>query len=749
MTVLRRLLPVVLLSAAAFAQTQRPADPQRVGDPPVEGFDRRGTDSIALTLPGLRPGPTAIEIKDLVLHDFSFEGSPVAVSKLHLKQLGEGIYEITSLAYAVGDWEFQVHDGAAGYFGLGEHYNTLNHSHEVIRNLSQDNAYSKGAGTYKPIPFYLSTTGYGLWVDTTAEAVFDMNAADRYEVNVSVPAERLRIVLFTGPEFPKILDRFTATVGRPMLPPYWAFAPWIGRDYHRNDADVREDVDKTRILGLPASVELVDSPWATGYNSYEFNPKQFSDITGTIKHVHEEGFKLVLWHTPWINSQTKTPGEPGFADKVDVESSNYKEAAAGGYFVKNEDGSPYVGEWWKGKGSIIDFTNPAAKQWWQDQIRKVIKLGADGFKDDDAEGNFIGPVKFADGTDQRLMRNKFAVLYNNAMEELIQKDLKGNGVLFARSATVGNHNIAMLWGGDNEGSFSPEDGLPTVVTAGLGAGMSGMAMWTADLGGYFGGAEPDPVNFMRWTQVAAFSPAMEVLNTKNRGPWSYGDEALRNYRKYAVLHMSLFPYRYAAAQQASKTGMPLMRALVLHYQDDKQARESKDEFLFGDDFLVAPVLNEGTQRPVYLPAGDWVNYWTGGQAAGGKTIVVEASMDVLPLYVRAGAVIAKIPEDVMTLVPSGESGSKTVKTLDDRRVYELISGFSGPAKTIEDFEGRTVTRDADSLKIKGKAAKITIRWKFGRVRSVTVNGTSAKLMTDSAGPYVEFSHADESSIEWK
>ncbi|MGO4209930.1 glycoside hydrolase family 31 protein [Terriglobus sp. 2YAB30_2] len=749
MTSLRRLLPIFVLSAAALGQNQRVAD-QRVGEAPVNGLERRGTDSIALTIPSLRPGPTAIEIKDLVLHEFTFEGSPVAASKLHLKQLSEGVYEITSTAYAVGDWEFQVHDGAAGYYGLGEHYNTLNHTHEVIRNLSQDNAYSKGAGTYKPIPFYLSTTGYGLWVDTTAEAVFDMNAADRYEVNISVPAERLRIVLFTGPEFPKILDRFTALVGRTILPPYWAFAPWVGRDYHRNDGDVREDVDKTRALGLPASVELIDSPWSTGYNSYEFNPKQFSDIGGTIKYVHDNGFKLVLWHTPWINNKTKTPGEAGFADKLDVESSNYKEAAAGGYFVKNEDGTPYVGTWWKGEGSIIDFTSPAAKEWWQNQVRKVIKLGADGFKDDDAEGNFIGPVKFADGTDQRLMRNRFAVLYNNAMEELVQKDMKGNGVLFARSATVGDHNIAMLWGGDNEGNFSEEDGLPTIVTAGLGAGLSGMAMWTADLGGYFGGAEPDPANFMRWTQVAAFSPAMEVLNTKNRGPWNYGDEALKNYRKYAVLHMSLFPYRYAAAQQAHKTGMPLMRALVLNYQDDKQARETRDEYLFGDDFLVAPVLHEGTQRPVYLPAGDWVNYWTGAQATGARTVVVDAPMDVLPLYVRAGAVIAKIPEDVMTLVPSEESGNKTAKGLDDRRIYELIQPFTGSAaQTTEDFEGRTLTRDAGSLKIKGKAARVSVRWRFGKVRSVTVNGAPAKLLTDTAGPYVELIHTDESSIEWK
>ena len=325
----------------------------------------------------------------------------------------------------------------------------------------------------------MSTTGYGLWLDTTSEAAFDMNATNVSDVIVDVPAQKLRLVLFTGPEFPKILERFTAQAGRAILPPYWAFAPWMGRDYHQNQAQVLEDVDKTRALGLPASVILIDSPWTTSYNSYKFNPKQFDDAAAMVKHLHGEGYKLVLWHTSWINSQSNPPGEKGFEGKMEPHAENYDEAAGNGFFVKTPDGKPYVGRWWKGTGSMIDFTNPSAKRWWQDQVRQAIAAGADGFKDDDAEGNFQGEVKFADGTDKRLMRNRYAVLYNNAMEELIQKDLKGNGVLFARSVTTDGHaganGIGFLWGGDNESSFSPENGLPTAVTAGLNAGMSGTA----------------------------------------------------------------------------------------------------------------------------------------------------------------------------------------------------------------------------------------------------------------------------------
>ena len=708
----------------------------------VDAFVRIDKVTLTLTLPETNGAKT------LALHDFEFEGAPVMTDKLHLKQLSPGVFEITSVAYTVGEWRVRIRDDGS-YYGLGEHFDTLNHAHTVVKNASQDNPGAKGSSTYKPIPFFMSTTGYGLWFDTTGDATFDMNASSKTDVIVDGDAEKLRVVLFTGPEFPKILDGFTALAGRAVLPPYWAFAPWLGRDYHQNEAQVREDVDKARALELPASVILIDSPWATGYNSYKFNPKQFDDAPGMVKHLHDEGYKLVLWHTPWINVKSDPPGEKGFAGKIDVESSNYAEAASSGYFVKAPDGSPYVGQWWKGTGSLVDFTNQHAKLWWQNQVRQAIAAGADGFKDDDAEGSFIGDVKFADGSDPRMMRNRYAVLYNNAMEELIQKDLKGNGVLFCRSVTTGANGIGFLWGGDERSSFSPEDGLPAAVTAGLNAGLSGMPLWTADLGGYFNYGAPDPKLFMRWTEYAAFSPTMEIISTANLLPWDYGDEALRVYRKFSTLHMGLFPYRYAAAQVAAKTGMPIMRALVLDYQDDQQARSARNEYLFGPDLLVAPVVDEGTQRVVYLPAGDWVDYWSGAEITGGKTIVAEAAIDNIPLYVKRGAVLPKLPDDVMTLVPAAESGNKTVKTMDDRRVYEVVGSAVAAATTTVDFEGRTVVRSANSLTITGDAkAHVIVRWRFGKVQSATVDGAAVKVQNDAAGPFVEFEYAKQSTVAW-
>ncbi len=713
---------------------------------PVQARDAK---TVVFRIPSVTAGHYGSDSPEIKIHDFTLDGKPFDATTLKVRTIADGVYELTADAAAIGEWKFGVDDAADGYYGLGEHFDALNHTHQLILNGSQDNSQSKGTTTYKPIPFYMSTTGYGLWLDTTSEAVFDMNVHSRDTVYISEPAKQLRIVLFSGPKFPDMLDHFTAQIGRSMLPPYWAFAPWVSRDAHENQAAVEGDLAKTRALGLPASVVLIDSPWTTGYNSYTFNPKQFDNAAAMVKTIHATGYKMVLWHTSWINNKTKAPGEKGFAGKIDVKSSNYDEAAKGGYFVMNPDGTPYVGTWWKGEGSLIDFTNPAAKTWWEGQLAGIVKQGADGFKDDDAEGNFQGDVKFADGTDKRMMRNKYAVLYNHAVEDVIQNQLKGNGILFIRSATVGNHNLAMLWGGDNESSFSPENGLPTAVTSALNAGLSGMALYASDNGGYLGtSTTPDAKLFMRWTEFAALSPVIETINTKNVNPWDYGDAALANYKKYAVLHMSLFPYRYAAAQEAAKDGMPITRALVLNYQDDKQARESKDEYLLGPDLLVAPVIDQNLSRVVYLPKGEWTNYWTGEKLTGGQAIVAQAAMDVLPLYVSAGAVIPKIPEDVMTLVPAAESGNNAIKTLDDRRIYEVYPGVAA-VPSMTDFEGRVVARSEGGLKIDGKAAKVTVRFRFVPVKDVMVNGKAVKAGKDSFGSFVSFEHSGSSTVSWK
>ncbi len=729
---------LVLLTAVASWATQeaiiwnQPLPPSTVSEIRLEFRTLRGS------------------VDTLRVHGITRNGVPVPSTLLVVRELSPGIHEITSPTSEVADWELSVLD-TSPVFGFGERFNALNQQGNILKNVVRDIPFAKGSSSYAPIPFFMSLRGYGLWLDTYSEAIFDLNVTSRPDIVIRFAGDHLRMVFFEGPQFATILQRFTGLTARPRLPPYWAFAPWKSRNWHPDVAAVYEDIDKYRTLGLPASVLVLDSPWATNYNTFEINQQQFIDPVAMIARIKSLGFKLCLWLTPMVNISTATPSEPELVGKIPLgPATNFEAGEKGSFFLKASSGDIYLTDWWKGRGAMVDFTNPVARKWWQQQVRKAVQLGASAFKDDDGEGNFLDDARFFSGEDSRLMRNRYAVLYNQTMQQVIDTDLQGDGVLLYRSGSVGSVNLPLLWAGDNEANFSNDNGLPGVVLAGLNAGLSGISMWTHDLGGYIKSQStaPDPVLFVRWTEFAAFSPVMQLHSGVNLGPWDYGAQALDIFRQYSCLHMSLFPYRYAAAQESTHTGMPIMRALVLLHQDDRQALQTIDEYYFGPDFLVAPLLSPATQRSVYLPAGDWINYWNGERLHGQQTIVVDASLDRLPLFVRSGSVIPKIPNDVMTLVPKDPSQLSTVQHLDDRREYEI---YPGPHFSLTDFEGRVLSFSAgpsNSVRIQGPDAKVTLIWRFEVPSSVTMNGEVLELLGRPDGASVTVSHHDTTSVVW-
>lgn len=619
---------------------------------------------------GMPIGPHSLE---LLVDGRRVEGSGDERVSVKLTTLTPRAISVTWTPDDALDHEFELRlqsTYSTAYYGTGERFQALNHRGFSLPMTTDDRADNKGVGAYKPVPFFMSSDGYGLWVDSFSPGVFDLNASDRFVAKLRFKDDRFRVVIMAGPQFSDVLETFTGLTGRSRVLPPWAFGLWKSRDVHPNQDSVYADIDRLREYDIPASVIVLDSPWETGYNDFEINTTQFADTAAMFDRIESLGFNLALWLTPFINSRNVVDME-GISD----ESRNFAEAAERGYLVSDSSGQVLVTEWWKGEGGLVDFTNPDAVAWWFDQLEKTRAYGARAFKCDDGEGNFVPDAVFYDGTPARKMKNRYAALYDSVMQAYVDERLGGDGVLITRSGYSGTQKYSFDWAGDNRSNFSFEDGLPTAILAGQNAALSGIALWGSDIAGYFG--RPDPELFIRWTQFGTFSPFMQVHMTSNQGPWDFGTEALEIFRDFAKLRTSLFPYLYEAVHEAARTGMPVIRPMVLAYQGDDRAASARYQYMFGPDLLVAPMYQPGTHRAVYLPEGEWVDWWSGSMLDGKQTIEVHAPLAQIPLFVRSGAMLPLLPEDVDTLVPRSSKTDSSVVTIDDRRVIQIWPGTRG------------------------------------------------------------------------
>ena len=586
------------------------------------------------------------------------------------------------------------------FYGFGEKFQALDFQGRTtrIRNLDkhandQDDPAYLDDRSYKTVPFFMSSRGYGFWLDDSSIAYFNMNKDGDGKWWLRFSADRARLYFFAGPRLAEVLERFTHFTGRPPLWPAWVFAPWKSRDVHQSRDDVEEDILRQRELGIAGSVIVIDSPWETCYNNYKFNEKQFKKPAQMLEMAHDNGYKIVLWITPMINVGNNV-------DMIGIRPTqcrNYNKVKKNNGFVLDKNGQPAVVGWWKGTGSMIDFTHPGAAKYWKKNLVKLFEFGADGVKIDDGESQFAIEGVYHDGTPGTRMQNYYSYLYGKYTYEAIQEGLDGDGVAFARSGMAGTQQFGVPWAGDNYADFS-DLGLPSVVLSGLSMAMSGFPVWGHDIGGYITGTRnhggklhkirQTPELFMRWTQFGALSPVMQMHTTSNKGAWDFGDEALDNYVRYARLHTQLFPYIHALNAEAARTGMPMIRPLPLLYQEQPEAHVQRFEYLFGPDLLAGPVVEEGVQvKEMYFPPGDaWVDFYYnyGKEFQGGTVESVPAPMSAMPLFVRKGAILPMLPWDVVTLVPQDQIKEKDITAMDDRlevRVYPAAGAESSAQTT--------------------------------------------------------------------
>jgi len=590
-------------------------------------------------------------------------------------------------------------DAEEGLYGLGEHFDDVNQRGKLrAMQIEIDSSIESGYNeVHVPVPLLIGTTGWGLFVENRRPAVFAVatESADLVDVvfgTGTASKEGVVFHLFGAPHPLDVTRHYYDVTGYPRLPARWALGPWVWRDENKDQAEVLADIAAMRALDLPTTGYWIDRPYASGVNSFDFNPAQFPDPQGMIDEMHAQGFRTALWHTPYIDEE-----DPATKALLD-------EAIAAGYLP------PVSGLNLNKWGTALDLTNPAAYAWWQALIRKYTDMGVEGFKLDYAEDVVPGLTsarnewRFADGSDERTMHGAYQLFYHRVYAETLPES---GGFLLCRHSTFGDQeNGVIVWPGDLEASFTDHrekttnasgdsyvsvGGLPAALVASLSLGPSGFPFFGSDTGGYRH-SPPDKELFVRWFEHTALSSVMQIGNSANTVAWEfdpatgYDAEMLDWYRTYTRLHLRLFPYEWTLAEKLLEDGRPIQRPLGLAHPE--LGVHPSDTYLFGDDLLVAPVTKRGVvERSVMLPAGAWIDWWTGERHEGGKTITASAPLETLPLYLREGGIVPMLRPTIDTLAPTDNPVDVDSYATTPGLVWARVAPSGSDASAFTIFDG--------------------------------------------------------------
>ncbi|HEY5920652.1 MAG TPA: TIM-barrel domain-containing protein, partial [Kofleriaceae bacterium] len=476
----------------------------------------------------------------------------------------------------------------------------------------------------------------------------------------------LELHLFSADHALDIYKPYYEVTGYPGLPAMWAYGPLIWRNENDNQAQVLDDIQQIRTRDLATSGIWFDRPYATGVNTFDWDPAKFPAPETMLQALHDAGLRYAIWQAPYVAP----------ADNPDPSPENLAYATANGFFPPVT--GVLVNQW----GKPIDFTNPDAYAWWKQNLAKYTLplggggFGVEGFKLDYAEDIVLGlsgqrvPWQFADGSDERTMHYGYTMLYHQIHRELL--DANG-GFLLTRAGRWGDQTRGVIiWPGDLDADLSrwgdarPGEstraigGLPTALNFGLGLSASGFPFYASDTGGYRG-SPPNNETWLRWVEANAVWPVMQVGDASSQAPWEFNAEngrttaSLDAYRRYARLHLRLFPYVWTYAKQLVATGRPIARPYGLASAPHETTHPA-DQYFLGDHVIAAPVIAPGqTSREVLFPLlSDWYDWWTGERVA--NRAMASAPLDALPLYLRGGGVVPMLRDTIDTLSPTTMTG---------------------------------------------------------------------------------------------
>ena len=567
--------------------------------------------------------------------------------------------------------------------GFGESFGRLDKVGTTQTLWPQEAFGNASPATYKPVPFWLSDRGHGVFVHTANRVRVDVGSREHSAVSVVVDdTAALDLFVLAGPPA-GVVSAYNRLTGPPALPPRWSFGFWLGRISYSAQEEVEAVAREVRERRIPCDVIHVDTGWFTRdyVCDLRFSPERFPDPAAMTRRLRDAGLRVCLWQWPNYN----------------VASPLFDEATAAGYLARRPSGHTYTFAGGYGDDAgVLDVSDPDAVAWYRGKLADLFALGVAAIKVDYGDG--APPAARYAGVESAAARNLYPVLYQDAVWGATEAAFPGEAVIWARAGWAGSQRYPVHWSGDGVARF--ED-LACVLRAMLSIGVSGFAFYSHDVGGFSG--LPDEELWVRWLQLGVFSSHVRAHGTPPREPWAFGPRAEELSRRFLELRYRLLPHLWSESRDAVAAGLPLVRPLLLADPDDPVAWQVDDQFLLGRHLLVAPVLEQGaTRRRVYLPAGRWFDWWSGRCLDGGRFVTVDAPLDVVPLFVAEGA-----------MIPLGPVQQHVDETPCDPLTLHLY----GP------------NADGDAAVVVGDGPPVAVRW--------TVRGERVAVAVEGAPGVVE------------
>ena len=530
-------------------------------------------------------------------------------------------------------------------FGCGESATGLNKVGQKVNLFVTDPQGPETDQMYKPIPFFMSNRGYGMFMHTSAPVTCDFGATYIGLNKMFMGDENLDLFVFFG-EPKDILDEYTDLVGKPGMPPLWSFGTWMSRITYFSEKEGYDVAANIRKNKYPCDVIHFDTGWfdVDWQCDYKFSENRFQNPQQMLKDLKSQGFHVCLWQLPYF-----TPKNRYFPELIKKDM-----------YVKNGNGElPY-------EDVVLDFSNPETVKWYQDKLAGLLNIGVSAIKVDFGEAAPLNGI-YASGKSGWYEHNLYPVRYDMAVSEITKK-LHNENIMWARAAWAGSQRYPLHWGGD---AATTNTGMLGTLRAGLSFGLSGFSFWSHDMGGFVKSTPEDL--YCRWLPFGFLTSHTRAHGAPPTEPWLYDSKRVQDvFRKSAEMKYRLMPYVYAQAKECTEKGLPMLRALFVEFPDDPGAWKVDDEYLFGSQILVAPLLESGiTGRTVYLPEGKWIDYQTEKVYEGGWHRSEAGSLPIIML-VRDGSVLPHLKLAQSTSEMDWSKMSLKVYSADKKQAEGLI-----------------------------------------------------------------------------